>query len=1056
MPSMASVLRIRLLGRPAFEVGGVPIACPSQKAGWLVAYVMLTKARQSRTRLAALLWADAGQRHALGSLRVAITKLPAMVAATLEITRDEIGAAPKAAYELDVEEFAAACAADDVEALQRACSLYAGDLLEGADGDQAPEFSDWLLGERTRLKKLAHDAHLKLAQRLHSQGERAKAREVADAWLRRDPASEAMHKLVMTWLASSAGGDQALAQYEVYRRSRAVAYGAAPSEDMSAFAERLRRGGEAAQRESPTRITAATSFMGRNDELAELRGLVADPACRLLTIHGLGGVGKTRLATALAELEAPAFPAGVHVVALDGLESPRLFAQTLARACGLQPAGAASPLGLVASFLGDRAALLVLDNLEHLLFEEPSHPQSIPAQVGALLRDTGARVKIVATSREPLHLQEEWVYELGGLAYPSSSEANGDAQSYPAVQFFAQRARQAYVGFSLAAELPNVVRVCEALEGLPLGLELAASWVRAVPCAEIAASLQSRAAELRNRHVNRVERHHSLGAVAAYSWERLAPEQREALAGLGALVGTFSREAAEHVAQASVRALSSLSDKALLQRAGGGRWHLHEVLRQYAWEQPGATPKARATRQAAVLKRRDAYYLEFMRSARARLDGPDELGVLAEIETESANVRPAWRASAASGALDLLDGAAPAWFEYLEARSFVAEGLHAAGEWLEAARQAAKPLSIARAATRLGVFQRFAAENARALETLDAALGALEGLDAPAERCAALMARAFTLYLLGRLEDSERDAQEAIAIARTREAPALLTSALRVHGLVLAQSGRAAQGRDVMRSALEVAERLDKPSFRAAAHNNLALAENHLGNYAAAEAGYEAALAIWRESHATVNIGRAIHNLGAVATRMGDYARALERYRAALEYLRKVGDRNLIALNLMSQGDALVRLGRPDEARTVLDQALAMAERDGHMLPALDARIVLAQAAIAGGDISTAAGHLLATFDGARKHHFRNVIADAVVVGARLAATASPERRAAAIEWARAVEAMADVSVTVRRDARALVEELSRLEPAAPAGDEPRDLDRVAADARQVICEIVQ
>src|SRR5262249_18267970 len=153
-----------------------------------------------------------------------------------------------------------------------------------------------------------------------------------------DPACEAMHRLLMTWV----GPDQALAQYEIYRRARAVAHGAPPSDAMSAFVDRLRRGREGS-RETTPRLGAAPSFFGRTEELAQLPGLLADPACRLLTVHGFGGVGKTRLALSLAQESAAEFPDGTFVVALDGLHSAELFAQTLARACGLQPASTVSP-----------------------------------------------------------------------------------------------------------------------------------------------------------------------------------------------------------------------------------------------------------------------------------------------------------------------------------------------------------------------------------------------------------------------------------------------------------------------------------------------------------------------------------------------------------------------------------------------------------------------------------------------------------------------------------------------------------------------------------------
>ena len=1042
---MPSILRARLLGRPSFERDGKPLACASRKAMWLAAYVLVTRTRQPRAQVAALLWGGDSPRHAQGSLRVALTKLPAPILERLEVTRDAISAGSRDGIEVDVDEFAAFAVRDDEESLRRAVAMYTGDLMEGAEEEVAAEFGDWLLPERARLRKAAHDAHLALAQRLMVAGNRDRAREVAEKWLRHDPAAEEMHKLMMLIL----GGDQALAHYELYRRARAVALGAAPSEAMAALAERLRHGKETPDREAPPRLTAATSFFGRDDELAELRGLLAEPACRLLTLHGFGGVGKTRLASTLAELHGGEFPDGVHVIGFEGVQSPRLFASTLVRGCGLQASGTAQPLDLVASFLAERRSLVVLDNLEHLIGEDTGDADSVPAQVARLLGDTGPGLKLVATSREPLRLQEEWLYEVRGLPYPEERHADpSEGQSFPAVQFFGQRARQAYVGFSLAAEMPNVVEICRLLEGLPLGLELAASWVRSVPCADIAAGLRARAKELASRHTNRAPRHGSLAAVVAYSWDRLPVEQREALADLAPLRGTFSRTAAEAVARAALRTLTALTEKALLERAPGGRWHMHEVVRQFAWDRPDTPAKVRASRQSAACKRRDVYYLELLRDMRARLDGPDEPQALTDIELETANLREAWRSCAQAASLDALDAAAPAWFDLLEARSFIPEGIAAAGAWVAAARDSGKALSLARALTKLGLFQRFGAQTANALASLDEALAILARHDAPAELAQAHAARAFTLFLLGRLEEAGRDAQAAIEIATRVGDDAILASGCRARGLVLVQSGRREEGRDLQLRALDAALRMGKPSMRAAAHNNLALAENHLGNFRAAENGYQNALHLWHDLQMTVNVGRGMHNLGAVSTRMGDHAQALERYRAALEVLTKVGDRNLIALNLMSTGDALVRLGRPAEARAPLEQALQMAERDGHMLPALDAHIVLAQAALDLGEHRAAVHHIATAIDGAREHRFSNVLADALVACARLVVALAPSRKRAALAWASEIARRPETTALVLRDAQQL---LAASDTAVAGADEPRALEALATEAREAL-----
>jgi len=1044
---MASTLRARLFGRPAFQGDGKAIAWSSRKAMWLAAYVLFTRVAHPRARLASLLWGGESPRHAQGSLRVALTKLPRPVAAALEVTRDEIGPAHDAAVETDVDEFLATSIREDEQGLRRAIALYSGDLFEGAEGDAAAEFCDWLLPERARLRTLAHDAHLRLAQDLLARGERDGARELAEAWLRRDPAAEEMHKLMMLFL----GPDQALAHYDLYRRARAVGLGAAPSESMAALAERLRHGSDAQSLDVPARLTAATSFFGRTEELAELRGLLADPACRLLTLHGLGGVGKTRLAGTLADVESSSFPDGVHVVALEGLSSPRLFASTLARACGLQPSGAASPLQLAASFLRDSACLVVLDNLEHLIGTEDD---SLAAQVAELLRDTGPRLKVLATSREPLRLQEEWLYGLEGLAHPRATAANGDAQSYPAVQFFAQRARQAYVGFSVSAELPNVVQICELLEGLPLGLELAASWVRTVPCAEIAASLRTRAAELRNRHVNRDARHDSLGAVVAYSWDRLAPEQREALAGLAVFAGDFSREAAERIALAGVRTLSSLTEKALLQRAHGGRWRLHEVVRQFAWEQPDERPRARATRQSAVIRRRDAYYVEWLESMRARIEGPEEAEALDALEEEVANLRATWNSCARAGDAASLARVAPAWLAFLESRGFVSEGCNAAAEWLAAATESSSPdPSAERARATLGHFEQFATNLTRSIEILDACVAALEPSGASPDLAFAITERALTLSHLGRLADAEQVSSRAIAMAGELGDERLLAQALTVRGIIVVRSGKGEEARELQRRALAIVSRGGNPSLVARVQNNLALAENYLGDYRAAEAGYSGALALWKELRATRFMGLATHNLGVVAERLGNFVLALERYREALELFKRVGDRKMIAINLISTGDSLVRIGRPAEARAPLEEAIRIATRDEHGIPVAYAHVMLAHAAVTLGESGEAADQIDRAFDAAERGNFTDVQAEAVVGVARLVAAAAPAFAPQALAWMRAMADLPKASSRVRDDANHLIGVFSAraIEPAQARGVALEDL---VAEARELLARL--
>lgn len=410
---MGRNVNVRLLGRPVVSVEGREVACPSKKALWMAGYLLLAKAAQPRTELAALFWDERDIKRALGSLRVAITKLPDELAACLLIERDRLGVNDAVACSLDVDVLLAGGGGASRDALAAAVEAYGGDLFDGVDASEAAGFSDWLFAERHRLRQHAQAAHHALAEAHRQCGDRNAARAVIERWLAHHPTDEAAHRWLMQRDAEEGDVGHALAQFDVYRRALAVADGAQPSAAMRELAEQL-RAPKSALPETAWTLKAATQFIGREAELESLEKLLADEGCRLVTLHGMGGAGKTRLALALAEASGTRFPDGVFVAALDTIAAPALFAQTVARACGLQPSGAAAPLDLLIAFFKRRNALLVLDNLEHLIASDAAAADSIAAAVARLIAGTEARLKIVATSREPIGLQEEWLFEVTG------------------------------------------------------------------------------------------------------------------------------------------------------------------------------------------------------------------------------------------------------------------------------------------------------------------------------------------------------------------------------------------------------------------------------------------------------------------------------------------------------------------------------------------------------------------------------------------------------------------------------------------------------------------
>jgi predicted ATPase/DNA-binding SARP family transcriptional activator len=630
---------------------------------------------------------------ARSNLRLTLSRLRGLVDDGLVITRQEVSFNFDQPHWLDVahfETYALTPEQSPLEQLQTAVKLYQGEFLADFQVLNAPDFEAWVLLERERLRQLAVKALFYLAQEAHQREALAESIALTRRILEVEPWLEEAHQLLLWLLARSGQRSAALAQYELCRRALAEELGVEPAPATLELYQQIKEGkfepsegAVLAWQETPLRQSAArgklptnghasvaisaplpqpaepassawsrppvsrhnlppplTPFIGRESELAQIAERLASPECRLLTLVGPGGMGKTRLALAAAEAQLETFRDGVRFVSLAGIvptradEAVDLLVINIANALDYTFSAPHPPRDLLLNYLANQEMLLLLDNFEPLLALPPGSSETA-AQFLQHLLQYAPGLKLLITSRERLGLKAEWLLDVTGLDYPQTPETAAD---YPAMQLFAQSVQRIKPDFDLASEAGAVSRICRFVQGYPLCLELAANWIRILSCQEIGANVERNLDILSTTSLEVADRHRSLRAVFDQSWNLLNEAEQQVFRRLSVFRDGLDLEAARQVAGASLPILAGLVEKSLLRRADEGRYELHELLRQYGAERLAALP----SEQAETRRKHKAYYASFLEKRRPALENQPEPGAMREIERELGNIRGAW------------------------------------------------------------------------------------------------------------------------------------------------------------------------------------------------------------------------------------------------------------------------------------------------------------------------------------------------------------------------------------------------------------------------------
>jgi len=904
-----------------------------------------------REKLAALLWPEQSEPAAHNNLRRVLSNLRRLLGdrnpsgpPLLDVTRQTVRLDSSTGVWIDALAFAGLLSPGTQQAterLEQAIQLYRGDFLEGLSVADSPDCEEWLLLRRERYQRMVMAALHRLVETYESRGHHDRALQLAWKQLEFEPWWEEAHQQAIRLLALSGRRSEALAQYVKCRRLLAEELDVEPSADTTGLYEQIRDDALATSLPSAEHRRGLAHnlpltfglFVGREAEMAEIQDCLQDPACRLLTLVGAGGMGKTRLAVeAVADWISQAqegAPDLVTLVPLTTLPTAAAIVPAIAQAMGLPLVAGREPQEQLLNYLSQKRCLLILDSLEHL-------PDGA-GLVAEMLR-SAPQVKVLVTSRTRLNLQVEHCLPIAGIDFPQDTPTEPQqARSSAAVRLFLGAAKRFRPGWAPSdLDLAGISRICRLVQGMPLGILLAASWMDVLNPAEIADEIAKGFGFLETDWADVPERQRSLRAVFDHTWDLLPSREREVLQVLSLFSGGFTREAAQRVSGASLRELKALADKSLLQYSPPGRYEIHDVLRQYAaakWE-PGS---------AALIAARDRHCAHFCAELlrwEPKVLGSQQREALIEMQADADNIRAAWYWAVERAKVEQLDQAMEGLedFYWHSGRYWEAEAAFRAAA--EAAERAAA--SSHDRADWLRVWGRALAWQSNYCR----ALGQRDTARQLQHKCAMI------------LEDP------ALAGSDTRLERAILSWSI---GATVGMSDYG-QGRQWFQESYSLFRELDHPWGTAWALNAWGTMSMFLGAYEDAQQRLEQALAIYRALGNPSGMSASLSRLAQIAWVQGRLEEAERLARRSHALSLEAGARSEAVLSLMNLGETLEKVAKLSEAHSLLQQSLALFTELGQRNYVTQAHTFLASVEMHLGRYPSSREHAQSALAMARSH----------------------------------------------------------------------------------------
>ena len=618
-----------------------------------------------------------------------------------------------------------------------------------------------------------------------------------------------------------------------------------------------------------------TPFIGRKREIKELSELLSSNDCRFVTITGIGGIGKTRLALQVASEQLEEFRDGVFFVPLAGISDPDRVIPAIAGSLKLIFSGREDSSIELLNFLRGKSMLLVMDNFEHI--------QEASFIISDILRSTQS-VKILVTSRSLLHLTGENIYMIEGLEFPSLT-AETSLSEYSSIELFLESMRRHSPSATTDDDdLEQIMDICQIIAGVPLGIELAAAWVRVLSFREILGEIRKNLELLSSETRDFPGRHRSIRTVFEYSWNILDESDKNTFRDISVFRGGFTRDAASEVAGVSVFGLLSLIDKSLLRKAPDGRFEIHELLREYAREKAGETP----ARAADMLNSHSEYYCGLLHKNSRRIRSGEARESIDELISEMDNIAKALHNAIDSGRGDLLMNSIPTYTIFMIGRGFLAEGC----------------ALVHRAAEAFSDTNNNISSHMKTSEAIFLVKRACY------EEAAALFEKYLNIFTIEGDENGKLNCENGL-------------------GECLMRTGKLDRARSLLRRSVKSARLLGNKNILARSLLGLGDLENHARNMDEAITALSEAADLFRSLEDYWGIITVAVTRSDVLMNAG-YSQEAERYsNEALMYAEKLGNMNALALALSVAADSSIQVGDMPRALSLGNRATKLYSEQG-------------------------------------------------------------------------------------------------------------------------------